>query len=377
MTEPTLGQIAQLAKAGQTAQARQMLAAYLKAHPDDADGWVLRARLAAAPDERLAALQRALKLNPEHEQARALLARWRSQGKKPRPNRWRLPLLLLGAALGIALAVGAAALLSGGAAEAPLPTLAVLADDERPATEVIAAVLQPTDTPATAASPTAPASPSPEPTPPPTETARPSPTPTEPIISASPTPTPAPPTNPPALPSPTPPAPPTNPPAEAPTQPPAPPTNPPTQPPPPPTAVPPTNPPPAPPGDAAPLNTPVNIGTGTLRVIRGARPADALIQELAGSVPPAPAGQQWVVVEAILMCAGSANCAPATSSLQLVGTGGSYAPAATFNVQPVFGPDAYTLGQVWGYLGYTVPASAGGLVLELVQGDQAYRFAIQ
>lgn len=138
----------------------------------------------------------------------------------------------------------------------------------------------------------------------------------------------------------------------------------------PPTAVPPAN--------AVALNLPGEVGNGQLRVVAVTRPADALIRELGGSAPNAPSEQAWVLIEMLLVCTGSQNCAPNTTSLSLVGSSGrSYVPAADFYLEPLFGPGAYSLGQVWGYSGFVVPTSEAQLYLLLNQTGQTYAFALQ
>ncbi len=136
--------------------------------------------------------------------------------------------------------------------------------------------------------------------------------------------------------------------------------------------------PPTPIPNAAPLNTPVNIGAGQMRVIAVTRPGDALVRELGGSAQPPPAGHKWVLVELLLVCAGAGNCAPEAASLRLLGHYSQvYAPGAGLVVEPLFGAGAFNGGQVWGYAGFVVPDSDTHLYLTLVQAGQEYIFALQ
>lgn len=131
------------------------------------------------------------------------------------------------------------------------------------------------------------------------------------------------------------------------------------------------------PGQGVPLATSLNIGTGEMRVISVNRPGTAFITELGGNAVNPPAGQEWVVVEALLICASTDNCAPQTENLRIVSaSGGSYSPAPNFNVPLLFNTNGYAMGQVWGYLGFLVPATETGLSLVLTQGGQSYTFGL-
>src|SRR5689334_5193452 len=98
-----------------------------------------------------------------------------------------------------------------------------------------------------------------------------------------------------------------------------------------------------------------------------------------GENPPAPpAGMAWAHVEALIKCNGTINCSPDVSSLKILGSSGkSYDVSRTFTITPVFGPDGYTSGQVWGYLEFAVPTSEQQLRLTLTQGNQTIIFALQ
>ena len=114
-----------------------------------------------------------------------------------------------------------------------------------------------------------------------------------------------------------------------------------------------------------------------MRVVAAVRPATTLINELGGSAANPPAGQQWLLVEALVICSGSGNCAPDLSGIRVVGSSGAtYAPAPDFSMPQLFGPGAYAVGQVWGYMGFTIPTSETTLRLALNQGGQTYTFAL-
>lgn len=135
---------------------------------------------------------------------------------------------------------------------------------------------------------------------------------------------------------------------------------------------------PTPIAGAAPLNSPLNIGGGEMRVVAATRPGDALIREVGGSAPNPPAGQKWLLVELLLVCASDGNCAPDASALSVLGTSGTvYTPAAGLRIEPLFGSDAYMTGQVWGYVGFTVSDSETALYLSVTRDRRQYLFALQ
>lgn len=232
---------------------------------------------------------------------------------------------------------------------APLPTLAGLATLPPTAEAVVAAAASasPTPAPPTAAPSEAPASPTPavtasettgEAAAPPTQetlvTAAPAAT-IAPRATATEGPTPAPPTAPPALPTIT-----------------------------------------FAPGVA--LNEQVDVGTGFMLVVSAERPGDDFMREIGGEVGPAPAGYSWLLVELVLLCNGDENCAPSPSALRVAGsTGRPYPPASGYQVEPLFGPDAFSLGQVWGYLAFTIPDAESGLTLIFDQDGQRYTFSLE
>jgi len=71
---PELTQAHRLLKAGQRAQAGQVLKAYITAHPRDADAWWLMAHAVRKNDHVRQCLETVLKLNPDHKGARQKLA---------------------------------------------------------------------------------------------------------------------------------------------------------------------------------------------------------------------------------------------------------------------------------------------------------------
>jgi hypothetical protein len=126
------------------------------------------------------------------------------------------------------------------------------------------------------------------------------------------------------------------------------------------------------------LSTPLDIGSGDMRIVAAVRPATTLINDLGGAAANPPAGQEWLLVEALVICSGSDNCAPALSNIRVIGSSGTvYAPAPDFSMPQLFGPGAFAVGQVWGYMGFTVPTSETTLRLALNQGGQTYIFALQ
>jgi hypothetical protein len=123
---------------------------------------------------------------------------------------------------------------------------------------------------------------------------------------------------------------------------------------------------------------PLNVGNGMMRVVSAAFPATNTLKDLGVTPPPPPSGSQWALVEAFMTCAQNANCGPQTSSFKILGSSGKTYPITTaFSVSPVFGPDGYTPGQVWGYLEFAVPSNEQQLRLVLTQGGQTYTFALQ
>jgi len=72
-----LRQIYQLIKTGDNPQAKKLLAEFLKANPQSADGWYLASLLTDNPNAKMQALERALAINPQHKAAtNALMKLW-------------------------------------------------------------------------------------------------------------------------------------------------------------------------------------------------------------------------------------------------------------------------------------------------------------
>jgi len=378
--DPQLRPISRLVQERRYAEARPMLQAYLRAHPDAAYAWYLLSFAARTPAGKRQAIRKAAQLAPENTKYTARLNRL---GARPRRSR-TLPLVLGGLALVGLLAIGFMLLRpSASPDDSALPTLAALSS-VTPAenTQVVAvasstAIItasptekeEPTQTASTISTlaPTQTASveaPTTEENPLPTATeiamslVRPTlPSATAQVLAALPTvTTPPPPTVfQPGAPSSTP----SNTPAPTNTSRPGAPTV-------------------TPGGDAGvPLSTPLDIGTGEMRVVAVTRPGSSLIAELGGSAANPPPGQEWVVIEALVICSGSDNCAPDLSGIRVIGASGvPYAPAPDFSMPQLFGPGGYAVGQVWGYMGFTVPTSETALRLVLTQNGQTYIFAL-
>lgn len=405
---PQLSQIADLIKTRQFDQARQLIERYLEQRPDDAWAWYLRSFVETGHARKLDAARRALSLAPDHDQLQARLAKL--QAMQPHAGnparRWRL-FAVFGVAI-LAIITGSVLALRNGAqsSDAPLPTLAVLAmptpqtvltasvaeissltedrgaeatsvdlpasveatsietEDEGVAAaptdaaiSVEATVIVQSDNPVSLPSPdvplinvgeaTATTESQPEAAPVVTEQ-----TPADsPSDSSTPT-LPVRPTRPGST---------TATPAVLPTA--------------APTVAPPlfdsiTDP-------GVPVSLGLDVGTGEMRIVSATRPAKDRITELGGSVPNAPGDQSWVLVEALLICAGDLNCRPNPSALWVVGSSGAgYNPSPQLNLPPIFG-SALSNRQVWGYLGFVVPTNESNLRLVLVQGGQTFVFALQ
>jgi hypothetical protein len=346
MSDNQLRGIANLIRQRQIADARRALGQYLKAHPDSAEAWYLRSVVEADADGRVRAAQKASSLDQSNAKYGERLARLIAAAPKKSRSRvgrrwWLLPLVLFliaGGLLLVASQISQPAII--------MPTEAVFALSElRTPTEAPRAtnIIVPTDTPVVTIPPSA----TPEPVMP-TSTLEPETTLTQAItVVVAPTNSIAAPVVNPAVN-----IPPTNTPANAvPTM----------------IVV-----------GAIPLLEGANVGGGELRVVDVVRQASAEIAERGGSVPPAPDGQDWVLLELLLICEDGTNCAPDTGAFKLTGNFGTpYSLTAGFQLDPVFGREAFAAGQVWGYLGFVVPNSESGLWLTLGQGSDIYRFALQ
>lgn len=373
---PKLAEIARQIKERDYPAARAGLRIYLNENPNDAQGWYMLAFAESDRDKRIAHLKRALKIQPDYAKAREQLEKL--QMAAPASGKSRRWLLLTAPILGIvAVAVVLLATMNRPAGEVTLPTLVSTNESASENTQVAEAATVEQNTPIAtdeALSPTATlnSEASAAPTDNPTVTVAitnttviiaTATTETVAAVNANPTEVtqqeaaqivlPQAPTNT-LAPSPTP----TNPPpAGA-------------------TAVPPTVPVS---GDTGiPVNTEMNIGTGKMRVIAVTRPGSSYITELGGKLVNPPSGQEWVVLEVMIICTGNINCAPELSALKIVDSSGtSYNPSPNFNVPLPFNTSAYAVGQVWGYMGFTVPTTETTLRLILTQSGQNYTFALQ
>lgn len=364
--DDTLVSLAEQVKAKAYDDARAGLRDYVRQQPDQPYAWYLLSFADSSHAKRLAAARQAAKLAPDSAPVQTRLAQLQARrGRFPARRLLAVAaaLVILGGALLVVLKPGARP------ASPPMPTLAALPTLQPTAASLALAL--PTDAPSTAP-PTAETLPSQAASPLPVETVA------LPVVQHTAThtlPPPIVPTFEPLLPT-------LELPTSAPAQPPvetiAPVTAPPTvtRP---PTATPGvTNPPPTSIANAAPLNMPLNIGSGDLRVIAATRPGDGLIRDLGGSVAPAPPGKVWLLVELLLVCGSANNCAPDASALRVLGTAGmTYTPEASLQVNPLFGAGAYMAGQVWGYAGFLVPTGEAALYLTLARGGQDYIFALQ
>ncbi|MBZ0278206.1 MAG: hypothetical protein K8I60_18815 [Anaerolineae bacterium] len=375
----SLREIAALIRQQSYAEARSHLTAFLKQNPQHAEAWYMLSFAAETPQQRLQAAQRAADLQPDNERYAGRAAKLAAQQAQPPSwRRWVLPSAIM---LVVVIAVVAAQVLanrSGSASDelAALPTFAELPS--------VTPSLEPTRNEQAEIS--VGSSPSPAPSPTATVTlAEPSATPTietpeitatvtaSPSSTATVTPVSLPPaTSIPVTPQSVTPAAPPPAAVTLPTQ--------------QPVSVTPTitaSPNASPPPTLVVVDiVPVGIGAavprGEMRVLEVTRPAEGLIEELAGSVPSAPPGQTWLVVEVLLICSGQDNCTPPTSAFTIRGNNGtSYSPAATFNLQPVFAPEIYKGKQAWGYLGFTVPTNETGVWLELNSGGTVVNFGLQ
>ena len=100
------------ARQGNRAEARRLLQATVKEHPDNAEAWLGLAWLAEEAEEREAFLQRVLELDPEHIQAKSELEHMRQPSPPPGPGKRRYGVgALLLAVLTLFAACGLAAIL--------------------------------------------------------------------------------------------------------------------------------------------------------------------------------------------------------------------------------------------------------------------------
>jgi hypothetical protein len=340
-------------KARDYQSARILLQTYLRNNPKSAEGWYLLSMADATSAKRLAAAERAAKLAPKNVRVRARLQKLQQsstpEAAKARSSSSRLRLILFALILIIVLVAGGVLLIPRLNAPKPTPQNAVSASTGTPnisATASVTPSLVPSRT-VTAAAPVVQteevtqeiaASPtsSPTATSEATETQTPTLTRTSTLV----------PTIQPA----------TTAPVVQPTQPPA-------------TVV---------ITSGVPIGEVQDVANGQMWVVAANRAAESMILELGGIIDSAPPGQEWVLVELLMICNGSENCAPTLDQIQIVGSSGvPYNVPAGFQILPVFGPDAYMNGQVWGYLGYLVPTSEQTLSLLFTQNGRKFAFELQ
>ena len=98
MTDEKLEEIIELEARGYRASALRRLRGYLKIHPGDAEGWYYLARFSTKPRQQIAAIERALKLQPDYPEAEeyraVLLEEYPNLDSGSRP-RWTVVLLLI------------------------------------------------------------------------------------------------------------------------------------------------------------------------------------------------------------------------------------------------------------------------------------------
>ncbi|MFC1879144.1 lamin tail domain-containing protein [Chloroflexota bacterium] len=87
MTDDTLNQAYDLIKSGDKLAARNLLGTYLKAQPDDEDGWTLLYYCVSRPQQKRQCLERVLQINPQNQKARQALAKLDAGGESPVSDR--------------------------------------------------------------------------------------------------------------------------------------------------------------------------------------------------------------------------------------------------------------------------------------------------
>ena len=70
-----LKQVVQHIKNKQLDQAQSLIRGLIERHPDNADVWYLASHVSKKPEQQIKTLQRTLRLNPDHAQARVRLAK--------------------------------------------------------------------------------------------------------------------------------------------------------------------------------------------------------------------------------------------------------------------------------------------------------------
>lgn len=341
----SLAAIRQMIKNRQYDDARSALRAFLSENPKSAEGWYLLSLAGETTPKRLAAARKAAKLAPNNARVRARLEKLQAS-PKAKSGRGRLVLLLVTILALVIVGIvfvpriiqpqnqpqaTAQAAQPTAAPDTPAAEQTETPVDELIATEEIVSTPEASSTPTNTAThtPTAESSP----TTPPTATAPPA--------TAAPTLTSVPPTT--VV-----------------------------------LAVEPTTLPTVIVPVGVVLYEAQDVSGGQMWIVAAERSAETLIRELGGFIDSAPPGYEWVLVELFMICSGTNNCAPQPSALQVVGPSRTpYNVPEGFEIEPVFGPNAYMDGQVWGYVGFIVPNSETTLSLLFTQSGQQYAFDLQ
>lgn len=144
-----------------------------------------------------------------------------------------------------------------------------------------------------------------------------------------------------------------------------------------PVVAPPTVPPTISAAVGAPLQTIVDVSNGQMMVVSTAFPATDALTNMGVTPPAPPAGSSWLLVEALMKCTPSVNCTPPTGSLKVIGAAGQYDPTTAFVIDPKFGSEGFSSGQVWGYLEFAIPTGEQNLRLTYTVGSKIYVFALK
>ncbi len=78
-TNDILDHAIELIKAGEKAEAQQLLTPYLEAHPQDVTAWLWKARTKSSIESRIKVLEKCLEYNPGHQQILPALAALNTQ----------------------------------------------------------------------------------------------------------------------------------------------------------------------------------------------------------------------------------------------------------------------------------------------------------
>jgi hypothetical protein len=107
------------------------------------------------------------------------------------------------------------------------------------------------------------------------------------------------------------------------------------------------------------------------------RPASSAIQQLGGSVANPPAGQNWVLLELLLICKTPGQCLQNPSNFQVLGASGTWYGVSPGLINLQIFDTVVLQGQSWGYLGFVVPDSEATLRFVVLQGSQMYVYSLQ